>query len=287
MRIRAAEGTSVLEASQAEDLEHAQACRGLARCTTCRVLVEDGLDQCPQPGALELEALSANGLEPPVRLACQLRPTGDVRVRILISSHEDPSEEPLGATEEHVAVLFADIRGFTTFAENRLPFDVSAVLNRYFDIMGVYVERHGGRILSYLGDGLVTLFRPSAEGNPCRHAVACALDMRRTAHRFGNYARDHFNADLQIGIAIHTGQAVIGDMGYFRNRQFNAVGDVLNVASRLEDLNKDFDTDILISREAAEPCLDMIEVGRAFDLNVRGRASPVQALEILGRSKKT
>ena len=140
-------GTSVLEASLAAELAHAHACGGNGRCTTCRVRVEAGLESCPEPDALESEALRSNGLEAPVRLACRLRPTGDVTVRILTSEHRTPARAAPEAVEEHVAVLFSDIRGFTAFSETHLPFDVANVLNRYFDTMGVRVERHDGHIL--------------------------------------------------------------------------------------------------------------------------------------------
>lgn len=284
IRLRVPPGTSVLDACLQEGLGIAHACGGDGRCTTCRVCVEEGLEHCPAPCDIEGEALAANGLESPIRLACQLRPEGDVQIRILIPSHEAPDQEVLEVCEEDIAVLFTDIRGFTTFAESHLPFDVCTVLNRYFDAMGVNVERHGGIVKDYLGDGLVCIFRPQKAESPSRRAVACALDMRRAAHAFGAFVRDAFGTDLSIGIAVHRGPAVVGEMGYFRSRQFNAVGDVLNVASRLEDLNKECRTDILISEVVAEECADLARFGRAFELTIRGRAAPVKAMEVLGRS---
>ncbi len=283
LRLSVPAGMSVLEASLREGIEHANACGGWARCTTCRVEVEEGAANCPPPAPNELQALRMSGLGETVRLACQLRPTGAIRVRILIPTHPAP---PGGATqtaiEQEVAALFTDIRGFTTFAETRLPFDVREVLNRYFDMMGVQIERHEGRILSYLGDGIVSLFLPIGDERPAARAVACALDMRRAAYKFGGYVRDHFDADLRIGTAVHLGLAVVGDLGYYRQRQFNATGAVLNVAARLEELNKEYGTDILISDVVRELCADQVEVGRDFELTLRGRAEPIRAWEVLG-----
>ena len=274
-------GTSVLEASLAAGLAHAHACGGNGRCTTCRVRVEDGHAHCPPADALEAEALRSNGLEPPIRLACRLRPTGDVAVRILTPEHRAPERGAPDAVEEHVAVLFTDIRGFTAFSESHLPFDVANVLNRYFDTMGVQVERHGGYILDYLGDGIMTLFRPDPSGAPERRALHCALAMRERARRFCAWVRDHHGAALAIGSAIHAGRAVVGELGYFRERHLNAVGDVLNVAARLEDLNRDLDSDILVSEAVAEACAGLAPLGRSFAVKVRGRTRPLTAFEVL------
>jgi adenylate cyclase len=281
-RIRVPRGTTVLSASLGEQLDHAHACGGRGRCTTCRVLVEAGDAHCPPPTAAEAEALALNGLEAPIRLACQLAPVGDVRVRVLIESHIAPCQSVPDAVEESVGVVFADLRGFTAFAEGRLPFDVCNVLNRYFDSMGVHVERNGGHILDYLGDGIMILFRPVDTEDPLRAAARCSLDMQRASETFRRYVWKHFRGELRVGVAAHAGRAVVGALGYFRNRQLNAVGDALNVVARLESLNSELGTAVLFSAEVLDACRDFVEVGRQFELPVRGRAGAVTAYEVLG-----
>jgi adenylate cyclase len=282
LRVEVPAGSTVLRASLGAGFSHGRACGGRGRCTTCRIRVEEGLENCPPPSQREAEALAANGLEAPIRLACQLRPTGDLRVRILIPEQVRPADDLPPAVEEQVAALFIDLRGFTRFAETRLPFDVCSVLNRYFDIMGGLVEGHRGRILDYLGDGLMVLFRPGQERSPALRAVACALDMRRAGLHFASYAADHFQAELSVGQAVHVGRAVVGDMGYFRERHLNAVGDVLNVVARLEDHNRDSGTDVLVSAAAAKACDDAFRFGASFELALRGRDAPISARELLG-----
>jgi adenylate cyclase len=277
-------GTSVLEASLGAGIDHACACAGLGRCTTCRIRVEDGYEHSPPPRPEEAQSLAFNGLEPPVRLACQLRPTGPVRVRILMRGHKTPWSDTPTAVEEQVAVLFSDLRGFTGFSERHLPFDVANVLNRYFDMMGVLIERHDGHILDYLGDGIMTLFRPSSQENPGQRAVACALAMRERAKAFSTYVRDNFGETLSLGMAVHTGRVVVGQLGYFRDRQLNAVGDALNLVSRLEDLNRELDTSILLTQDIVDVCPELPELGRCVSLNVRGRSAPVTAWEVLERT---
>jgi adenylate cyclase len=269
-------GTSVLEASLGAGIDHACACAGLGRCTTCSIRVEGGYEYCPPP-----PALAFNGLEPPVRLACQLRPTGPVTVRILMRGSKRPSSDTPTAVEEHAAVLFSDLRGFTGFAERHLPFDVSNVLNRYFDMMGVLIELHDGHILDYLGDGIMTLFRPTSQEKPSRRAVACALAMRERARAFSGYVRDHFGETLSVGMAVHAGRVVVGQLGYFRDRHLNAIGDALNLVSRLEDLNPELNTGILLTQDVVDACPEIPQLGRRFSLNVRGRSAPVTAWEVL------
>lgn len=280
-RVEVPAGSTVLRASLGAGVPHARACGGRGRCTTCRIRVEEGLENCPPPSEREAEALAANGLAAPIRLACQLRPTGDLRVRILIPEHLRPEDELPPAVEEQVAALFIDLRGFTRFAETHLPFDVCSVLNRYFDIMGGLVERHRGHILDYLGDGLMVLFRPGSERDPAPRAAACALGMQRAGLRFSRYVADHFQAEMSVGLSVHTGRAVVGDMGYFRERHLNAVGDVLNVVARLEDHNRDCGTEILVSCEAAEACGGDFRFGAPFELVLRGREAPISARELL------
>lgn len=285
-RVAIERGASVLEASLRAGVPHAHACGGAGRCTTCRVRIEQGLEHCPPPGPLEAEALAVNGLAPPVRLACQLRPSGDVKLRVLIPAHPQPSPPmPSGSVEELVSALFTDLRGFTSFAESHLPFDVSAVVNRYFDTMGVLVERHSGHILDYLGDGIMTLFRPGeGDDEPSRRAVRCALEMRQGFRSLGSYVEEHFGAELRLGAAIAYGRAVVGRLGYFRDRHLGALGDALNLAARLEDLNKELQSDILITETVAEQVRDLVAMGRRHELMLRGRRSAITAFEVVGAS---
>jgi class 3 adenylate cyclase len=127
----------------------------------------------------------------------------------------------------------------------------------------------------------MTLFRPSSQENPSQRAVACALAMRERARSFSGYVRDHFGETLSVGIAVHTGRVVVGQLGYFRDRHLNAIGDALNLVSRLEDLNRELNTGILLTQDIVDACPELPELGRCFSLNVRGRSAPVTAWEVL------
>ncbi|MDX1408680.1 MAG: adenylate/guanylate cyclase domain-containing protein, partial [Saprospiraceae bacterium] len=150
-------GTSLLEASLQANIPHAHVCGGRGRCSTCRVQVIDGLDQLPPPSNDEKELLEKIQGGNAVRLACRTRPTGACTIYPLLLPNVTLNQSlwqkrsSTGADVD-VAVLFADLRGFTAFAEDKLPFDVVYILNQYFQFMGHAVETHHGKIDKFIGD---------------------------------------------------------------------------------------------------------------------------------------
>src|SRR5690606_38718804 len=129
-------GMSVLDASRTAGIPHASVCGGRGRCSTCRVRVGDGLADLPAPSPEEEKGLPRVGAPPNVRLACQLRPTAPVQVTPLLPPGAEPHHGHVRPAytqgrESDIAVLFADLRSFTSFSEINLPYDVVFVLNRY------------------------------------------------------------------------------------------------------------------------------------------------------------
>src|SRR5262249_48367936 len=175
---------TLLQVSHKHGLPHASACGGQARCSTCRVLVIDHAENLTPHTQAEALRAGRRGFGACIRLACQARPLGPITIRRLVLDDDDREmaerDGPRAAGEERtLAILFSDIRGFTSFAESHLAYDVVHILNRYFRYMGDAVLRHGGYIDKYLGDGLMALFRlgPADADASRRAAVACALDM--------------------------------------------------------------------------------------------------------------
>ena len=139
-------GLTILEASRLHAIPHASVCGGRGRCSTCRVRVDQGADELAPPSAEEQKVLERVGAAPNVRLACQTRPQTDVVVTPLLPPHASPRDgfqkaASMQGQEQEIAILFADIRGFTTLSENKLPYDVVFILNRYFRAMGEAIER--------------------------------------------------------------------------------------------------------------------------------------------------
>ena len=138
-----------------------------------------------------------------------------------------------------LAIMFVDLRSFTQLAENRLPYDVVFLLNQYSTAMGQAIERAGGHPNQFVGDGIMALF--GLESGPIvgsRQALEGALEMARTLEQLSRTLRHDLKEPLRIGIGIHAGQVIVGEMGYGRARYLTAIGDVVNTASRLEALSR-------------------------------------------------
>jgi adenylate cyclase len=186
--------------------------------------------------------------------------------------------EGAGQTRE-VTLLFSDIRGFTTLSEAKRPDEVVALLNHYFSLQVEVVFNHGGSLDKFIGDCIMALWgAPLDDADHARHAVACALDMADTLQTFKREL-GAVDAGFDVGIGIHSGPAVVGLIGSDRRREYTAIGDTVNLASRIEGLTKDAKRRILVSRETADRCGDAFVFESMGTFPVKGRAQPVELLE--------
>ena len=270
-------GFSVLEASRFARIPHASVCGGRGRCSTCRIRVVRGGESLPQASASEQRVLARVGAPPNVRLACQLRPTADVTVMPLLPANADARDsfaQPsyLAGQEQNIAVLFADLRSFTGMAERKLPYDLVFILNRYFAVTGEAITRAGGRVDKFIGDGVMALFGvESGEAQGCHQAIAAAREIVAAVDALNRALVGELAEPLTIGIGIHAGPAVVGRMGYGDAFHLTAIGDTVNVASRLQDLCKQYSCQMVISDEVASQA--GIEVSRLKreEMTVRNR----------------
>ena len=276
-------GMSVLEASRARGIPHASVCGGRGRCSTCRVRVAgSGAEGLSPPAAEERQVLARIKAAADVRLACQLRPTTDLTVTPLMPSDAGAGAvlrgmDPRGGVEREVAVLFADLRAFTRFSEGRLPYDTVFVLNRYFEAMGGAIERSGGRVDKFVGDGIMALF--GLETGPeaaARQALAAARRMALALETLNHDLAAELAEPLRMGIGLHLGPAIVGEMGYGRAVSLTAIGDTVNVASRLEALTKDLGAQLVVSdRLARRAGGDHLEAFPSREVDVRGRSGRI------------
>src|SRR5579872_4659827 len=178
--VRIPKGLSVLDASRRAGIPHASICGGRARCTTCRVRVLLGSETLGPPSPAETRALSALGVDRAVRLACQLRPTSDISVWPLMPPEitmRDTGQLDLVETgaERFVTILFVDIRSSTQLVENRLPYDVVFILNRFFEAVGSAITAAGGMPNQFIGDGMMAIFGVDVgAAEACRQALEAA-----------------------------------------------------------------------------------------------------------------
>jgi adenylate cyclase len=274
-------GFSVLEASRRAGIAHASVCGGRGRCSTCRIRVSEGLDGQPAPNAQERATLARIKAGGDVRLACQFRPTGDLSVvPLVLTGHTQSARLPsrLRGQERQVAVLFCDLRGFTTFAENRLPFDTVFILNRYFELVGEAVRHAGGHLDKFVGDGALALFGlDEAPDVASGQAVEAAKRIRIGLDTLNREFAGEIERPFRIAMGLHVGSAIVGEMGYGAATSLTAVGDTINTASRLESLAKELDAELVLSDEVVKRAeLDVAAMDRKT-LALRGRAAPITA----------
>jgi adenylate cyclase len=280
-------GFSVLEASRLLGVPHAAVCGGRGRCSTCRVRVQADPAALPPPSADEAKVLRRVAAGPMVRLACQLRPLGDLRVMPLLPpfAHAKDGFARPGITqggEREIAILFADLRAFTRLAETRLPYDVVFILNRYFAAMGHAVEEAGGHLDKFIGDGVMALFGiESDRREACRQALAAASLMSERLVELNRALEHDLDAPLRIGIGLHFGPTIVGEIGYGKAISLTAVGDAVNIASRLETATKEYACELVVSEDLVERAgVDLGEFPR-HEIAIRGRQQPLAVRTLL------
>jgi adenylate cyclase len=260
-------------------------CGGRARCTTCRVLITDAAGELPDPAELEAAALRRIGAPTDVRLACQLRPDVDLRVQpllhpSLVTTTHHAAGEDFGE-EREVTILFVDIRGSTSLAETRLPYDVVFLLNSLFAALAEAVEDSGGYYSNFTGDGLMALFGLDVKkGVGAKAALRCALSMFERLDSLNQRLVGELETPLEIGIGIHTGQAIVGRMGPPKTPIISAVGDSVNTAARLERMTRELGVPLVVSAETLRAA-GLDTSGGLTQVSLRGRIAtmPVSALD--------
>jgi adenylate cyclase len=181
-----------------------------------------------------------------------------------------------------VTLLFADLRGFTAMSERLEPKQVVESVNSYFSAMSEAIVESGGIILQYVGDEIEAVFgAPVHDPNHADRAVAAALAMRKRLEQL-NRERESLGRDLlRHGIGVHTGQALAGIVGSKYKISYAMVGDTVNMASRIQDLNKEMNSDILISEETYQSLTNPVQVAGPVSVSVRGKRQSLDVYRLL------
>jgi adenylate cyclase len=294
MSVEAVPGESLLEASLRAGVPHAHACGGRARCSTCRVEIQLGVESCGERTEAEQVLADSLGFDRVLRLACQTVPLADLTMRRLMLDDEDIElvdqrrRHDAGTAvgeERQLAILFTDIRGFTAFSEPLPPHDVVHVLNRYFHAIGPSVTRFGGSIDNYMGDGLMALFGLDDDrlDIPMR-AVQAGLAMLEAMDALKPYLQMAYGRSFDMGIGIHYGCAVVGSVGAVGRERVTAIGDAVNLASRIESANKYADTRFLVSDAVRQHIGASLRIGRSPRVPIAGKTGDYLLHEVLGLS---
>lgn len=286
--IQIKDGETILTAVLRSGIAHLHACGGLARCSTCRIEIKEGLENCSSIN--EAEETLSNKLKFPesIRLACQTKIMGNVIARRLLFDKRDLklanqlTEEKSGPVgiNRLLAILFVDIEGFTPLSENLPSYDVMYILNRYFDMVGDEVKKNGGEINNYVGDAVLALFGLDDREDEVFRAVNAGLGILRSVENFRKTVAKNYNESFHVRVGIHFGEAIVGMLGSEDNKRLSVIGESVNMASRVEAANKDAETRILISEEAYKQVEDRVEVEDFVRVKLKGMSSRSTLYEI-------
>jgi adenylate cyclase len=287
----------ILEAALRARIPFAHACGGRGSCSTCRVLVVDGWRACTGRTPKEWAIAERLGFTDEFRLACQTGVTAQAIVRRLVLDSEDIAladqrrrrarrvalRRPMrvdSRTPEHgrlraigeelpVAVLFADIRGFTVFSEALLPYDVIHELQRHLHEVNRAVEHHSGVVTSYMGDGVMALFTPRDGLSPSLRAARAGTEMLAHADRRRGVLEELYGRAFVLNVGMHAGPAIVG-MLWGSPPTLTAIGGTVNLAARVEQANKELGTRFLTTEETTTELRERVEFGRCFRRSLAG-----------------
>jgi adenylate cyclase len=279
--IRVPVGFSVLEASRSAGVPHASICGGRGRCSTCRIRVVAGTGHIAAPSPGEQAVLRKIAAEPGVRLACQLRPFGDVGVVPLLPSNWPITalrgqQWPKSSEERFIVVLVVDMRDSTRLAETRMPFDAVFIVDRFVTAAGHAVDDNGGHVSHFLGDGLMATF--GLEYGPreaCLRSLSALTAIGRNVAALNQVLRVEIGEGIRFGVGVHCGTAIVGEIGYGTMRTFTYLGDAANVAARLEGLCKTFGCEAVISNDVFRTAALSTEKLPVQETVLRGRGASV------------
>jgi adenylate cyclase len=282
-QVRVPKGLSILEASLRFGVPHASVCGGRARCSTCRVRVVSDRSRLPRPSGREAYVLARVGAsdDPAIRLACQLRPQTDVAVIPVLPPNigadfvRNRRRINIG-DERYVVSMFVDMRGSTRLTEERLPFDIVFLINRFVEAASQAVSEAGGQPNQFVGDGVLALFGLDVDpATACRQALRAASLVASNIAYLNHQFTTEIREPIQYGIGIHAGEVIVGDIGFRGHSVFTALGDAVNVAARLQDMTKSLECRVVVSEEVCKTAGIAVNALARQHVEIRGRVEPM------------
>ncbi len=252
--IRVSPGATALEALRDAGIAMASVCGGHGRCTTCRLHCGSGTDQLAAPGEIEAAALKSIQAPRGMRLACQIRPQNDLAIAPLMppnaTARDGRRPGGLSGSERQVVAIFIDLRDSTRLGERKMPYDVLFILNQFFAEMTEALRATGGYYAQFTGDGLMALYGHESEDteHTILQAFEGAAEMLRRIEGLNEHLKSELPHELRIGIGMHMGKAIVGEMGPPGRENISAIGDTINTTARLEAQTKGHGVPLVISK---------------------------------------
>jgi len=288
--IEAGSGRTLLESALAAGIPHTHECGGNARCSTCRVAVLSGSVNLSPRDSAEMKLAQRFGFGEDVRLACQTKVHGPVKVRRLIVDSMDVqimrgAEKPALGAEMPLAVLSARAREIPALLRRGLPYDVIHILNRFYLQIGEVVLANGGSFEPPTGATIVAFFGLNGEDarTKCTNAIRSALRMRQRMEPLNTYLSEHFGVSLTLDIGLHYGRMISGSIGHPNQMRLTAVGEAANTAGSLATLNEFQHGSGILATEELINVVDQVSYGQVSHERVGDRELTVY--EILDFNK--
>ncbi len=279
---------TILTASLRNDIQHLHACGGLGMCSTCRVEILEGEDNLSQKSKSEQKLSEKLELPSNIRLACQTKIRGNVKLKRLLLDQKDlilanqmtkNSVGSIGSTK-NLALMFVDIVSFTPLSEQLPSYDVMYILNRYFDDMGTIIKKNGGDINNFIGDAFLAAFGIDDKIDSVYRCTQAALEILKDVDKKKKVFLDNYNINFDVRVGVHYGEAIVGMLGNAGNQRLSIIGQSVNIASRVETANKEAETRLLISEEAFKEIEDRAEVEDFVRIKLKGSSQRSTLYEI-------
>lgn len=285
--ISVAKGPTLLEISRMSGIPHASVCGGRARCSTCRVRIEEGADTLLPP--LFPEAITLAAIQAPanVRLACQIRPDKPIVVTRLLRPHNagpqlaNVAEADAAGSEKQLAVLYINMRDYGELMKRKLPYDVVFLLNQYFKAVGNAIRTQGGVIDKFVGDSMIAVFghRRGIESG-CRQALRAIRAIDLALDQVNSLLAPELGRPIEISAGLDAGSLVVGRIGYGETVDLTAIGPAIRSAADLQRLAREKGVQLVLSSAVARhagwrPSQDRIHQVRLPDFD-----HPVEVVEV-------
>ncbi len=199
----------------------------------------------------------------------------------------NPDSLRLGGEKRNITVLFSDIRGFTSIAENTSPLKLVEFLHLFFNTMTNVIYAHKGIVDKFIGDAIMAIFgAPVTDEHHGSNAVSAGAGMMKALSDLKKYSEEILHREINIGIGIHTGEAIVGNMGSDKRFDYTAIGDTVNIASRLEGLNKFFGSTCIISESTKKTLDKAVPLRQLGVVRVKGRTKGIMLYELMTDADK-
>lgn len=204
--------------------------------------------------------------------------SNDIKNKILKSNNL----VDLGGKRSEITVMFADIRGFTSLSETRKAEEVSQLLNEYFTELEPIIIKYNGVINKFIGDAVLVVFGdPEPDKLHAKNAVKCAYELRKKVKELREKWIKEGKPKIDIGIGVNTGEAFIGNVGTKNRFEYTVIGDTVNIASRIDDYNKIYKTNVLISESTYNKISQIVDAIKIREVSIKGKRQKINIYEVL------